>query len=591
MALDIDLADGEELLTEAKESRPFVVSSHAFYVLKQKAVAVSQPFYYERIPLSEVTEVVRKRLRPYFLWALALVLVAVGGACVVLQFRGATTEANWVPGAVLLAGLALPFAARRRAALLVRSAGGRDTWKPGLLQLLTERDEVRRQQDEILAACRQVGLQVVDEADALAAPHVEPTAAAEAQPAAPEPSRAIESAAEFGAALHAATPVVWVTPTLIAINALVFAAMVATHVRSFWSPAVDSLLRWGALYGPNVAAGEFWRLLTCTGVHIGILHVGFNMWCLWDGGRLGERLFGSAAFLVLYLFSGVGGSVASFGHNPQLVAAGASGAVFGVFGGILGFMLVRPKVIPKDVLRPLTRSTATFILYNLVYGFSASGIDNAAHVGGLVVGFLCGMLMSRRLPLAPVRVPLLRYTCMLLMPVPLVAGAAWACGRVPSDAPVWRRDSGRMIERYNRFITEVRPVLAEHVRLADEVNRLIERARASMFAVGERGAQDIQALAGRSRSNRERLLKVSADHEEIAAMRSALVEMVTEQAEWIEALGKALRTSSRQDAEACNKHSAASAGAFRAFCRRRDAFAKRHGVVFGDANPDDALSP
>ncbi len=203
---------------------------------------------------------------------------------------------------------------------------------------------------------------------------------------------------DFYRTLVELTPTVWVTPVITIINLAVFALMLAGGVH-FLTPATESLIRWGANYGPKTTNGEWWRLLTCTFIHIGIIHLLLNMWVLWDAGRFVERLVGNAGFVVAYIVSGLMGSAASIFWNPSVVSAGASGAVFGVYGTLLGFVLRRRDSIPMEVLAPLRNSALVFLGYNLVYGLGKQGIDVAAHLGGLAAGFLCGLALSQ--PVAP----------------------------------------------------------------------------------------------------------------------------------------------------------------------------------------------
>ena len=161
--------------------------------------------------------------------------------------------------------------------------------------------------------------------------------------------------------------------------------------------SADDYLRFGANFAPLTTGGEWWRLLTCTFVHFGILHLAFNMWALWDSGQLTERLFGNAWFLAIYLFAGVAGSLASMLWNPQAISVGASGAVFGVFGALLAYLVRQRGAIPPEMMNRLRISTSMFVTYSLFYGFAAAGIDNAAHLGGLAAGFVMGLIAARPL--------------------------------------------------------------------------------------------------------------------------------------------------------------------------------------------------
>ncbi|MGH9336082.1 MAG: rhomboid family intramembrane serine protease, partial [Vicinamibacteria bacterium] len=135
------------------------------------------------------------------------------------------------------------------------------------------------------------------------------------------------------------TPRFWVTPALIALNVAYFLIGVARGVSPV-EPEQQQILDFGANFGPLVFRGEWWRLVSSMFVHIGFLHLVFNMWCLWSLGNIAERMFGNVTFLCLYLLSGIGGALASLVWHPQVVSAGASGAVFGVAGGLASFLYV-----------------------------------------------------------------------------------------------------------------------------------------------------------------------------------------------------------------------------------------------------------
>jgi rhomboid protease GluP len=197
----------------------------------------------------------------------------------------------------------------------------------------------------------------------------------------------------FGEALAAATPVVYVTPTVIAINVIVFVVMVVSGVPVF-EPTGDHLIRWGADFGPLTTHGEWWRIVTAAFVHVGLVHLLMNMAILLNIGLFTERLFGNGGFTVLYLLSGLGGSLASLAWRPFTVSAGASGAIFGLYGGLLGFLVLHRQVIPNEVLRPLMKSALIFLGYNLIYGLAKSEVDMAAHLGGLATGFCVGCALA-----------------------------------------------------------------------------------------------------------------------------------------------------------------------------------------------------
>ena len=112
-----------------------------------------------------------------------------------------------------------------------------------------------------------------------------------------------------------------VTQAFFAINLMVFAAMALEGIAM--NPSSRQLIQWGANFGPYTLGGQEWRLLSCTFLHIGLMHIFFNMWCLWDLGAMCEGLFGHATFAAVYLISGVGASLASVWWRPVGVSAGA----------------------------------------------------------------------------------------------------------------------------------------------------------------------------------------------------------------------------------------------------------------------------
>lgn len=187
-----------------------------------------------------------------------------------------------------------------------------------------------------------------------------------------------------------------------------------------------------ALYVANNAAatgaGEWWRLVTSMFVHYGLLHLALNMWALFQVGHLVEKLFGRLLFTTAYFGSGIVGGIATLlWHGDKVWSAGASGAVFGVYGALLGYLWREKHGMPRDVLQPLLKSTLTFAGYNLVYGTVHPQIDNVCHVGGLLGGVLFGWICA--LPLdAEVRTaqtPRRLGQCGVVMAVALGAAVAF----------------------------------------------------------------------------------------------------------------------------------------------------------------------
>jgi rhomboid protease GluP len=187
-----------------------------------------------------------------------------------------------------------------------------------------------------------------------------------------------------------------VTKALVAANILLFGAA-GIAGAGFLVPNVAVLQSWGTNFGPLTTDGQWWRLVSSMFLHFGVFHLAFNMWALYVGGRLAERLFGASAFALIYFASGLGGSLSSLLWNPAVNSAGASGAIFGVYGAMLAFFVRGHAAIPPAVVRQQRLSGVVFIGFNLMNGLSHAGIDNADHVGGLSVGFVLGLVLARPL--------------------------------------------------------------------------------------------------------------------------------------------------------------------------------------------------
>jgi rhomboid protease GluP len=213
-----------------------------------------------------------------------------------------------------------------------------------------------------------------------------------------------------------------VTHVLVGINVAVFAGMVLSGI-SLFEPAPQQLVQWGANFGPRTVGGEWWRLLTCAFVHIGIIHIAFNMWCLWDLGALAEALYGHWTFAGVYLISGVGASLTSLAWHANRTSAGASGAIFGLAGALIASFYLGEFSLPREAVRGILRSVVIFAGYNLFFGAVSGRTDNAAHIGGLIFGLILGALIVRLAPGRDAVVP--RVTVLVLALLAVVAGAAW----------------------------------------------------------------------------------------------------------------------------------------------------------------------
>ena len=178
-----------------------------------------------------------------------------------------------------------------------------------------------------------------------------------------------------------------ITYTIMAICVIVFALM---YILGDGSLDNITLLRFGANLDVLTKNGDYFRLITCAFLHIGVVHLIFNMYALYIIGPQVESFFGKIKYLSIYLISAVSASILSLAFNTNTISAGASGAIFGLLGALLYFgyhyrvylgNAVRSQIIP-------------IIIINLLFGFTMTGIDNAAHIGGLIGGVLASMALG-----------------------------------------------------------------------------------------------------------------------------------------------------------------------------------------------------
>ncbi len=169
---------------------------------------------------------------------------------------------------------------------------------------------------------------------------------------------------------------------------MVFLIMVLRGVSPF-SPSPQQAIAFGADFGPLTLNGQWWRLVTSMFVHFGIVHIGLNMWCLWNLGRAAEQLMGRASYLLAYFVSGIFSSIASVYWHPMGASAGASGAIFGMAGVLVSYVYLKKTPSHITINSRMLGSLGTFIAYNLAFG-ALPGISNAAHIGGLVMGLVVG---------------------------------------------------------------------------------------------------------------------------------------------------------------------------------------------------------
>lgn len=187
------------------------------------------------------------------------------------------------------------------------------------------------------------------------------------------------------------------THWLIVANLLVFVVMLGFGA-GLWHSANSVQLAWGANFGPATKDGEWWRLGSALFLHFGLFHLAMNMFSLWDGGRLVERMYGSARFVLIYFCSGLSGNLLSLvTQGDGAISGGASGAIFGVYGALMVFLWRERANLHPAEFKWLFWGAVIFSIVTIVLGLQITGIDNAAHIGGLLGGILTGAALLRPL--------------------------------------------------------------------------------------------------------------------------------------------------------------------------------------------------
>jgi rhomboid protease GluP len=199
---------------------------------------------------------------------------------------------------------------------------------------------------------------------------------------------------DFEQRLREKTPRLWALYAVVALNVCVWLANLADGMSPM-QPATADLFRWGASSASAVVRdGDYWRLITATLLHGGLMHLALNMWALWVAGTQVCRWFGNGQFLLIYGGSALAGSALSLHFSAQQsVSVGASGAVFGVLGALLAGVWQHRERVPKALVNQLLTSQGLFVAISLAQGFTRPGIDNAAHIGGLLAGAAMAWLL------------------------------------------------------------------------------------------------------------------------------------------------------------------------------------------------------
>ena len=179
-----------------------------------------------------------------------------------------------------------------------------------------------------------------------------------------------------------------ITYGLIIINLIIFLLM---YVFGNGSEDINTLINFGANYAPLTKTGEYYRLISSAFLHIGLLHLFFNLYALYIVGTQIEQFFGKVKYILIYLFSAIMGSLFTLVLSSEnTVSAGASGAIFGLFGALLYFGYTYRGYIGNTIINQIV----PVIVLNLFIGLSSTNIGNAAHIGGLIGGYALSLALG-----------------------------------------------------------------------------------------------------------------------------------------------------------------------------------------------------
>ena len=170
--------------------------------------------------------------------------------------------------------------------------------------------------------------------------------------------------------------------------------LVAVNVIAYiWEQivGVQTAATEGGLVGVYVLAGQWWRIFTSVFLHADLMHIAFNMFALYQVGTFVEMIYGTPGMATIYTLAAVGGSLAVTYFAPDTLTIGASGAIFGLFGAlaVAGLRLGKPG---RSILQ---QSTGIIVINLIISFFPGSNISYQAHIGGLIIGTLCGLVLFR----------------------------------------------------------------------------------------------------------------------------------------------------------------------------------------------------
>lgn len=326
--------------------------------------------------------------------------------------------------------------------------------------------------------------------------------------------------------LAAKSPKIRVTLLLLVINIAVFLVMLLNGA-GFWHSSNGVQLAWGANFGPATQDGQWWRLATAMFLHFGIVHLALNTWSLWDVGQLAERMYGRWRFLCIYMISGLAGNLVSLdAQGNAAVSGGASGAIFGIYGAALVFLWRERAAIAAHEFRWLFWGALGFASLTIVLGYIIPGIDNAAHIGGLITGILASIIFSQTITarVMPIKITLVAGFAIILASTMLF---------INLPAPKYRwSDELLLRDHINAFVYE---------------NQAINRSWLDIINESKQGKKTADELAGQIDTTISQPLEQSLEQLSTLPQNQALPSAA--QLEKIKEYAKERSAASKQSAE------------------------------------------
>jgi len=291
----------------------------------------------------------------------------------------------------------------------------------------------------------------------------------------------------------------------------------------------STLMAFGVKSNPAIARGEWWRFITPIFIHIGMLHLFFNSYALWIVGPQVEKLYGAARFVILYVLTGVAGVYASYFYHPQSESAGASGAIFGLFGVLLVFGVRYRNSIPPFFKRAVGTGVLPVIVINLIIGFTIPAIDNSAHLGGLLAGAALAALVPFQKPGAETP-GIFKTVQMVLLAVIVVSFYAVAKNY---DGP------HLSVRNLRRSFTQVLTTSSTTQDFIDAINSARNTFEASAQELESRQTDRIASLKADTAKAIDRLRKIPSLASNVDELMSALLRVMQDQYELLQDVERA----------------------------------------------------